>query len=46
MSEDIADAILLLLNNGADRDALMAATETMPDLDFIPVENLTMDTVH
>ena len=40
MSEEIANAIILLLNAGADPQALKQATDPIEDLTFIPVEDL------
>ena len=43
MSEDVADAIVILLNAGADPVALQDATEDIADLDFILVEDLVRE---
>lgn len=41
MSEDVADAIITLLNAVADPVALQDATEDIADVDFILVEDLS-----
>ncbi len=41
MSEDVADAIITLLNAGADPAALQDATADIAGLDFILAEDLS-----
>lgn len=41
MSEEIADAIITLLNAGADPLALQEATQDIAGLDFILAEDLS-----
>ena len=43
MSEDIANAIITLLNAGACPECLQDATEDIADLDFIVVEDLVRE---
>lgn len=40
MSDDIADAIIALLNAGADPEALQEATQDIEGLDFVLVEDI------
>ena len=41
MSDEVADAIVTLLNAGADPEALQDATQDIADVDFIMVEDLS-----